>query len=104
MHTLFGALPDAIKRGLLRGRNRQTAAPANHETPSLEDPRTYLVTVRRDAVALGRFVKRLSVLGAERIQVENVREDTVCVRMRRPPTVTDWEAVVARLQERCGLV
>lgn len=69
----------------------------------LPDPYAYVIDVQRDEAALGRFVKRLSVSGAEKIQVEITEERVVRVRMRRPFSGNDWENTVDALVDRCGL-
>jgi len=100
MPMLFGVLSSVWKWGVLR--RRGTQAGKCGEAAAAEDPRCYTVHVRRDAAALGRFVKRLSVLGAEHFQIEEAPDDVVRVRMKRPAAVTNWEATVARLMDQCG--
>ena len=67
------------------------------------DPLAYTIAVYRDEVALSRLIKRLSASGAEHIRVAYTEGHVACVRMQRPATVADWDAIVDRLVDQCGL-
>jgi len=74
------------------------------QPPSFPDePGAYVVDVYRDETALGRFVKRLSVSGAEKLCITYVEDDCIRIKMQRPQHEADWEAVVDELIDRCGL-
>ena len=81
-------------------RNAQNGASMQDATPQ-DDPHSYTVTVCSNEVALGRFIKRLSVSGAEHIKITCAGNDVARVRMNRPPGVPDWDVVVARLMDQC---
>ncbi len=102
MQFFFRALSKARKWGRPGRRSTQSGAPAQ-DASTKDDSLRYTVSVCRDEVALGRFIKRLSVSGAEHIQVEHARDGVVRVRMKRPPGVPNWDAAVARLVDRCRL-
>ncbi len=99
MLFFFGALSKVWKRGR---RGPQTGALAQ-DASTQTDPHRYTVTVCSNEVALGRFIKRLSVSGAEHIKVEYARNGVVHVRMKRPAHASNWEETVARLVDRCSL-
>lgn len=73
------------------------------EPPPPPDPHAYAVEVQCDEAALGRFVKRLSVSGAENIRVERTETQVIRVKMTRPVAAKDWEATVDALVDRCRL-
>ena len=85
-----------------RVRSAKVCPPAK-TVSAATDPLAYAVEVYRDEVALSRFIKRLSASGAEHIRVTYIQDRVACVQMRRPSSVADWGAVVARLIVRCGL-
>ena len=99
MLYLFGALSKAWKRSR---RGAQPEAPPQDASPQ-DNPYSYTVTVCSNEVALGRLIKRLSVAGAEHIEVAYAGDGAARVRMKRPTGVRDWDATVARLVDQCSL-
>jgi hypothetical protein len=73
------------------------------EAPPLATAHAYTVDLHRDEVALGRFVKRLSVSGAENIRVAYPEAGIVRISMEPPTTDPLWESTIGELVIRCGL-
>ena len=99
MPFFFGALSKVWKQGR---RGSQTGA-SMQDASTPNDPHRYAVTVCSNEVALGRFIKRLSVSGAEHIKVEYAGNGVVHVRMKRPAHASNWEGTVSRLVDQCRL-
>ena len=97
MPFFFGALSRVWRQSRRNAQNGAPVQDARHQ----DDPHSYTVTVCSNEVALGRFIKRLSVSGAEHIKITYAGNNVACVRMNRPPGMPDWDVVVARLMDQC---
>ena len=97
------SLLDVLSRSLNLLRRR--GSPPG-ETPGCAVPAlcpSYTLDLQRDEVALGRFVKRLSVSGVENIRVAYPQDGIVRIQMDRPMAEDAWESTIGDLVDRCGL-
>lgn len=97
--SLVGILARKLSRLRRSGRLRGVEA----EAPPLAATHAYTVDLQRDEVALGRFVKRLSVSGAENIRVAYPEAGIVRISMDPPMPDPIWESTIDALVNRCGL-
>ncbi len=100
--SLLGILAKGLRR-LRRGDTQpgvQARAPHLSATAS---PRAYTLDLQRDEVALSRFIKRLSVSGADNIRVEYPNDGIVRISMDRPTAEDIWESTIGELMDRCCL-
>lgn len=100
--SLFCILAKVL--GWLRRGGKQSGVQAQVPPCSaIASPRTYTLDLQRDEVALGRFIKRLSVSGAESICVEYPKDGIVRISMDCPGAEDTWESTISELVDRCCL-
>ena len=91
----------ATALGQLRRGSRRLGVQARALHPSTTPSRpTYTLDLQRDEVALGRFIKRLSVSGAENIQMKYPKDGVVRISMDCPMAKDAWETKINELVDR----